>query len=258
MPMIQIEKLSKVFLQEKEKKEKAPVKVLNNVSMNIEKGEFVTFFGPNGCGKSTFLHLISGLHQPTAGKIGVNNKTVEEAKVGFVFQDYSGSIFPWRTVSGNVEFGLEVQGVPKEKRRKMAREFMGKLNLTEHSNKYPYQLSGGLKQLTAIARALVYDPDIFVLDEPFSALDYQTTRRMWLELLRVWKDLEKTTLFVSHFVDEAVFLADRVVVFSKSPARIMGEVLVDLGRPRKLEMLQSRKFFALRNRVLKLFEEGLK
>lgn len=250
--MIEIKNLSQSFEHGEEK-----LDVLANLDVRIKSGEFVAFFGPNGCGKTTFLYLISSIYEPTAGDIILGHHRGKEATVGFVFQDFSQSIFPWRTVYGNVEFGLEVQGMGKENRRRRVKELLEKLNLLGHENKYPYQLSGGLKQSTAIARALAYDPDIFILDEPFSALDYQTTRMMWLELLDIWKNLRKTTLFVSHSIDEAVFLADRVIVFSKRPAHIVGEVVIDLPRPRKLGMLQSKKFFTLRNKVLKYFEEGL-
>jgi len=257
MSHIEIQKLSKEFVQPRKKGIKK-IEVLKGLNLKIKDNEFVTFFGPNGCGKSTFLYIISGIYEPTSGYISINKKPVENAKVGFVFQNYSESIYPWRTVSGNVEFGLEVQGIEEAKRKEIVTKFLKKLRLVEHTTKYPYQLSGGLKQLTAIARALAYDPDIFILDEPFSALDYQTTRKMWLEILRIWNDMKKTTLFVSHFVDEAVFLADRVIIFSKRPARIVGEIKVDLSRPRNLKMLQNRRFFELRNKVLKCFEEGLK
>lgn len=231
------------------------INVIDKLSLDIKEHEFVVFFGPNGCGKTTLLYLIAKVHKPDSGNIKIESLNKE---VGFVFQNYSDSLFPWRTVSKNIEFGLEIKNIEYKKKKQIVDKVLKKLNLTEHKNNYPYQLSGGQNQLTAIGRAIAYNPDLFLLDEPFSSLDYQTTRKMWIELLKIWGDLKKTTLFVSHSIDEAVFLADRVIVLSKRPCKIIGEVKINLPRPRNLGMLKEKNFFKLRNKVLKYFEEGLK
>ncbi len=250
MSQINIKNLVKNFHKKGE-----TIRVIDNLNLDIKEDEFVAFFGPNGCGKTTLLYLITNIYKPDKGKIRIKP---ERRKMGFVFQNYSESLLPWRTVSKNVGFGLEVEKVQAKKKEKIVNDVLKKLHLKEYKNHYPYQLSGGLNQLTAIARAIAYDPDFFILDEPFSSLDYQTTRKIWLEFLKVWNATKKTTLFVSHSVDEAVFLADRVVILSKRPCKIIGEVKINLPRPRNLDMLKGKNFFSLRNDVLKYFDEGLK
>lgn len=241
-------------LEKSFKKHKEILKVLDGISLEIKAGEFLSFFGPNGCGKTTFLNIVAGLLAPDKGEIKIGGKLPKEAKVGFVFQNYSEALFPWRTALGNVEFGLEMAGVLKEKRREVAGKFLAKIGMHVHKDKYIAELSGGMKQKTAIARALVCQPDIWLFDEPFSSLDWQTTLDMMQEVQKLWWESRKTTLFVSHYIEEAIWLADRVVIFSKRPARISGIVEVNLSRPRTLEMLQSEEFFKLRNEVLKLFK----
>src|SRR3989338_1870943 len=255
MSEIAIEHLSKSF---------GALKVLDNLNLKVKSGEFITFFGPNGCGKTTLLNILSGMESPTKGSILINGKPPAHSKIGFVFQDYNQSLFPWRTVSGNVEFALEAQNMDSG-REAIAENVLKKIhfkeiNLLAFRDKYPYELSGGMKQLTAIARALSLDPEFFLLAEPFSALDYTTTLKMEDALLDILGKTEKkeTTLFVSHDLDEAIYLADRVVVLSKRPAGIAKIINVDLPRPRKMEMRLGKKFFALRNSVLKAFESGRK
>lgn len=259
--MIEIKNISKTFYYSRtgiNKRKAQELKVLNNISLDVQKEEFVTFFGPNGCGKTTLLNILAGLLKPDSGKINIEGKSVKETKVGFVFQNYTESLFPWRTVLGNIEFGLEVQGIGLDKRRRIAKSFLKKFNLLNYGSKYIYELSGGTKQLVALARSLAYDPKILLMDEPFSSLDYQTTLNMMLEIQRVWLETRKTTLFISHYIDEAIFLADRVVVLSKRPGRIIGIVKVDLPRPRRLNLILETEFFNLRNKVLRLFRQGIK
>lgn len=252
MAMIEVENLSKEFSQPKNKIK--TLKVLDNISFQVKDGEFVAFFGPNGCGKTTMLNILSGIEKPNSGNVSINNKSPDLSKVGFVFQNYNESMLPWRTVVGNIKLALEIQGVNEKKKKQIVEYLLKKVGLFEHKDKYFYELSGGMKQLTAICRAFAYNPDLLLMDEPFSSLDYSTSRKMGLELLNIWKETKKATLFVSHDVDEAIFLADRVIVLSKRPAKIRGIVDVDLPRPRKLSMLSSERFFNIRNKVLRLFE----
>jgi NitT/TauT family transport system ATP-binding protein len=246
--MIKIENVSKDFGSKTEL-----LKVLDSISFDIAPGEFVTLFGPNGSGKTTLLNIISGLDIPTSGKTSINNKSPDQAKIGFVFQNYNESMLPWRTVLENVALPLEVKGVSVDERKKKAEHLLDKVGLIAHKDKYFYQLSGGQKQLTAICRAIIYDPELLLMDEPFSALDYSTTKKMELELLDVWQERKITTLFVSHDIDEAIFLADRVIVLSPRPGSIKEVFQVNLPRPRTLDMLSSDEFFSLRNKILASF-----
>ena len=252
MAMIEIENLSKEFHQPKNKIK--TLRVLDNISFQIKDGEFVAFFGPNGCGKTTMLNILSGIDKATSGKALINKKNPEKSKVGFVFQNYNESMLPWRTLAGNIELALEIQGADEKKKKQMVEHLLKKVGLFEHKDKYFYELSGGMKQLTAICRAFAYEPELLLMDEPFSSLDYSTSRKMGLELLNIWKETKKTTLFVSHDIDEAIFLADKVIVLSQRPAKIKGVVEVKLPRPRKLEVLSSKDFFETRNKILRLFE----
>ena len=252
MAMIEIENLSKEFHQPKNKIK--TLRVLDNISFQIKDGEFVAFFGPNGCGKTTMLNILSGIDKATSGKALINKKNPEKSKVGFVFQNYNESMLPWRTLAGNIELALEIQGADEKKKKQMVEHLLKKVGLFEHKDKYFYELSGGMKQLTAICRAFAYEPELLLMDEPFSSLDYSTSRKMGLELLNIWKETKKTTLFVSHDIDEAIFLADKVIVLSQRPAKIKGVVEVKLPRPRKLDVLSSKYFFETRNKILRLFE----
>jgi len=246
--MISLENISKSFNQNKNE-----IQVLDGIQLDIKNGEFVTIFGPNGSGKSTLLNIISGLDKAGTGNVLVNNKRPEEAKVGFVFQNYNESLFPWRTAQENVEFALEVQNVPKPEQKKISEHLLKKVGLYNHKDKYLYELSGGQKQLVAICRAFAYNPDVLLMDEPFSALDYSTTKKMEMELMDIWQEKKITTLFISHDIDEAIFLADRVVVLSPRPGKIKQIFEVNLPRPRNLEMLASKEFFDLRNKILEAF-----
>jgi len=252
MAMIEVENLSKEFSQPKN--EIKTLKVLDNISFQVKDGEFIAIFGPNGCGKTTLLNILSGIEKSTSGRALINQKNPTKSKVGFVFQNYNESMLPWRTVSGNIELALEIQGINEKEKNQIVGKLLKKVGLFEHKDKYFYELSGGMKQLTAICRAFAYNPELLLMDEPFSSLDYSTSRRMELELLDIWKETKKTTLFVSHDIDEAIFLADKVIVLSQRPAKIKGVVEVKLPRPRKLDILSSKDFFDIRNKILRLFE----
>ena len=244
--MIQIDNITKVFQDPK-------TEVLDRINLHIKEGEFISIFGPNGCGKTTLLYIIAGVVAPTQGSVLINDSHPRKSDVGFIFQNYSEALFPWRSVIKNVEFGMETRDIDKKKRRKIAESLLKKTNLFKYKDRYIYQLSGGMKQLTAICRALAYNPGVLLLDEPFSSLDYSIARKMEMELLRIWEETKKTTILVSHNADEAVLLADKVIVLSERPARIKGIVDVELPRPRNLDMLFSREFFETRNKVLRLF-----
>jgi NitT/TauT family transport system ATP-binding protein len=247
--MISIRSITKEF-----KKSSGVTRVIEGVDLEVNKGEFVTVFGPNGSGKTTLLNIVAGLDEPNSGDVFVDNKKPKDANVGFVFQNYNESLFPWRTVVDNVIFPLEITGVANDKSIKIAEHLLTKVGLQHSKDKFVYELSGGQRQLVSICRAMASNPDILIMDEPFSALDYSTTRKMELELLDIWQEKKITTLFVSHDIDEAIFLADKVVVLSPRPAKIKKIFEVKLPRPRTLDMLSSPEFTELRNAILNTFE----
>jgi NitT/TauT family transport system ATP-binding protein len=233
------------------------LRVLDNISFTAKKGEFVTIVGPNGCGKSTFFRMLSGLEDMDYGRIIIGGKTIEEAKIGYVFQNYRESLYPWRTCLGNLMVSLELDGVPRRKRKQKVDEFLWRLDMSVREDAYPYELSGGQQQMLGILRALVYEPDILLLDEPFSSLDFQTTLYMHDKIMEVWEKTGVTILFISHNIHEAVYLADKVVVFSKRPARVVEVIETKLPRPRDYTVTESDQFFEVRNRVTELFREEI-
>ena len=205
---------------------------LNNVNLNIEDGEFVCFIGPSGCGKTTLLRIIAGLDSATSGDISLDGEKISlpDPRRGMVFQEYS--LFPWKSVIDNIAFGPRMQGIDKNEARKMAEKYLELVGLEQFRDSYPYELSGGMRQRVAIARALANEPEVLLMDEPFGALDAQTRNVLQRELLDIWKKKHVTILFVTHSVDEAVFLADRIVVMSARPARVKKVLKVDIPRPR--------------------------
>lgn len=245
--MISIKDVSKSYSDEPQ------VEVFRKIGIDIRRGEIVALFGPNGSGKTTLLNMIAGIDNDFEGSIEISKKPVGQSRIGVVFQNIHDSIFPWRTVLENVVFGLEMEGMAKDKREGIAEKYLKIVRMLEHKDKYAYQLSGGLKQLTSICRALAFNPDVLLLDEPFSSLDYHTSRETSMHFLRLWRKTKKTTLLISHDVDEAVLLADRVVVLSPKPGRIRTIVKVNLARPRRLEMMKERGYVKIRNQVLSSF-----
>jgi NitT/TauT family transport system ATP-binding protein len=193
---------------------------LHEISLEVRAGEFVVIVGPSGCGKSTLLDLLGGLARPTSGQILVDGRPVDGPGLdrGIVFQQYA--LFPWRTARANVEFGLEANGVKRRERADRAREYLDLVGLTGFDDRYPHELSGGMKQRVAIARSLAYDPDVLLMDEPFAALDAQTRDSMQDELLRIWQRTGKTIVFITHGIDEAVYLGQRVAVLTSRPGRV--------------------------------------
>ncbi len=220
------------------------VEVLRDFSLEIADGEFVCFFCPNACGKTTLLLTIAGLEKTDAGIVRINGKPPSNAKAGFVFQDYNASLFPWRTAEENVAYAIECSNGDRNK----ARMLLEKLGVPP--NRFPYELSGGMRQRVCLARALAYEPDVLLLDEPFSNLDFDTRLALEEELVRLWLEKKQTVACVSHDVDEAVYLADRVVVLSPKPAKVKAVVEVSLSRPR---CRTSREFFFFRKKVLEAY-----
>jgi NitT/TauT family transport system ATP-binding protein len=202
---------------------------LDDVSIDIATGEFLTLVGPSGSGKSTLLDLLAGLSSPTAGEVLVNGKPVTGPGLdrAVVFQQYA--LFPWRTAKTNVEFGLEAAGLRRRERSERAREFLALVGLSGFEDRYPHELSGGMKQRVAIARSLAYDPEILLMDEPFAALDAQTREQLQDELLRIWAKTGKTIVFITHGIEEAVYLGQRVAVLSPRPGRISELIDIELG-----------------------------
>lgn len=202
---------------------------LEDINFTIEEKEFVVLVGPSGCGKSTLLNMVGGLLSPTSGKIYVEGLTVDrDPAIGMVFQDVG--LFPWQTVHQNIAFGLEAMGLSTEEQVERIRYYTELVGLTKFSNSFPHQLSGGMRQRVGIARALAIQPDILLMDEPFSALDAQSRLLMQEELLRIWDQTQLSTLYVTHNIQEAVYLADRIVVLSRHPGRISSIIQIDLPK----------------------------
>jgi ABC-type nitrate/sulfonate/bicarbonate transport system ATPase subunit len=231
------------------------VTALEEISFEVKDREFAVLVGTSGCGKSTILRLVAGLTRPTAGRVLVDGRAVHGpgAERGMVFQSYT--LFPWLTIQQNVEFGPRLRGMPARDRAALARRYIGQVGLAGFERVYPKELSGGMMQRVAIARALANDPEVLLMDEPFGALDAQTRSLMGELLLRVWGEAAKTVLFVTHDIEEALFLGDRVFVMTARPGRIREEIQVPLPRPRTVDMLTSDVFVDLKRRVMGLIRE---
>jgi NitT/TauT family transport system ATP-binding protein len=208
---------------------------LDGVNLEVHEGDFVCLVGPSGCGKSTFLNIIAGLETPDSGEILLSGKPVtgHDAKIIMVFQE--GALFPWLSVIDNVEFGLKMAKVPKNKRNQISQRYLEMMQLDKFANSYIHQLSTGMRQRVAIARALAMDPDILLMDEPFAALDSQTRDMLMVELQLIWQKTKKTIIFVTHNVSESVILGDRVAIFKHRPSKIKREIRIDYHRPRLVE-----------------------
>lgn len=250
MASVDISGLGRTFTKEGD--ESATVTALENIDLHIEDKEFVCLVGPSGCGKTTLLRIIAGLDFPTSGTLSLDDRPIEgpDPERGMVFQEYS--LFPWMNISDNIGFGLTMKGIGKEEKKRIVEEYLDLVNLETFGKSYPHELSGGMRQRVAIARALANDPEVLLMDEPFGALDAQTRNMMQRELLEIWEKTKKTIIFVTHSVDEAVFLADRIVVLSPRPGRIKDIIKVDLPRIRERT---DPEFADLRRHVLSLMEE---
>ena len=231
------------------------IMALGGVNLEIRDGEFFAIAGPSGCGKSTLLEIVAGLVKPTSGSIYIDGKPVSgpDHDRGIVFQGYA--LFPWRTVMGNVAYGLEEKGIPQQERDMVCRKYVSLVGLAGFEDHYPYQLSGGMKQRVAIARALAYSPDILLMDEPFAALDAQTREILQGEVLRIWNETKKTVLFVTHNIEEAVFLADRIAIMSARPGVIRKIIDVPLSRPRSEDQRVTVDFMKIRQEAGRLLRE---
>jgi NitT/TauT family transport system ATP-binding protein len=244
---IDIRGLSKVFVKGKRR-----ITALDGFDLEIGDGELVCLLGPSGCGKTTVLRIVAGLEPATKGTVSVHGKKVESAgpERGMVFQEFA--LFPWRTVRRNIEFGLEIRGMPEQERKKRSTELIDLVGLEGFEDVHPEELSGGMRQRVGIARALANEPTVLLMDEPFGSLDAQTRNLMQKELLRIWSAARKTVLFVTHSVDEAVFLADRIVVMTARPGKVREIIPVELPRPRDRT---SPEFISVRGRVLSELDE---
>jgi len=244
---ITIKNVTKVFGKNAER-----VLALDDVTLSIGENKFTTIVGPSGCGKSTLLYLLAGFEKPTSGEIRKDNTLMKDPGPdrGFVFQDFA--LFPWRTVLGNVMFGLTANGCNRKRAKDIAREYINLVNLNGFEHAYPHTLSGGMKQRVSIARALAYDPEVLLMDEPFGSLDAQTRKYMQEELVKIWNKLNKTVVFVTHSVIEAVNLSDTIVVMTARPGKIKGIIEATIPRPR---ISTSNDFLAMREQVLGLLDE---
>jgi len=241
--LIDVQNISKEFFSKGGRK----VKALQNLTFHIKKGEFVAILGPSGCGKTTLLKLLAGLISPDVGKILIEGIPVTASNSCIGYMSQADSLLPWRTISRNVEIGLEIRGVPTRQRKKRAQELIDRMGLKGFERNYPFELSGGMKQRVAVMRTLAYDPAIIYMDEPFVALDFQTRDMLEDDILRIWGETKKTIVFVTHDLSEAIILADRIFLMTSRPANIKGEYVINLPRPRTTEIRLIPEF----NKILR-------
>ena len=235
-----------------------PVQALSGIDLDIAKGEFVSLIGPSGCGKTTLLRVIADLEQPTDGSVRINSMTPNEARLkrayGYVFQ--APALYPWRTIAKNIALPLEIMGFAKEDRAERVRKGLELVNLTGFGNKFPWQLSGGMQQRASIARALSFDPDLLLMDEPFGALDEIVRDKLNEQLLRLWEKTQKTVVFVTHSIPEAVFLSTKIVVMSPRPGKIHDVIACNFPKDRTLDIRETPEFLDVANRVRQGLREG--
>jgi NitT/TauT family transport system ATP-binding protein len=250
---IDIQNLSLVF-----QTDDAPVTALSNIDLKIKRGEFVSFIGPSGCGKTTLMRVIADLAQPTEGSISVNGVTPQQARMarayGYVFQ--APALYAWRNVARNVMLPLEIMGLSAELRRARAEQYLAMVGLTGFERKYPWQLSGGMQQRVSIARALAFEPELLLMDEPFGALDEITRDHLNEQLLRLWEHTGKTVIFVTHSISEAVFLSNRIVVMSPRPGKILEIIENKLPAGRDLDARETPAFLEIAHRVRMALRAG--
>ena len=225
------------------------IRAIDRIDLEVQEGEFVSIVGPSGCGKTTFLKIVDGLIAPTGGELRLDGRRITEPSRdrALVFQD--ASLFPWYTVVRNVAYGLECQGVSAKEAQRRAEPFIRMVGLSGFEHHYPYELSGGMQQRVNLARALSVDPELLLMDEPFASLDAQTREVMQAELLDIWSQSRKTVLFITHQINEAIYLSDRVVVMGARPGRIIADLPVELPRPRTLEVKHEPRFVALEQQI---------
>ncbi len=246
---IQFEHLSKNF-----KVKKGTIPAVQDITLEVREGEFLSIVGPSGCGKTTLLRILAGLDKPSSGTMTIQHRNPNQPLNSMVFQEHS--VFPWMTVRQNIAYGLNMRKVDKQIVRQVVNEYLDKTGLAKFENSYPHQLSGGMKQRVSVARAFANDPEILLMDEPFAALDEQNRLTLQEELLRVWEETRKTVVFITHSIDEAIFLSDRIVLMSAHPGRIRSTFLVDLPRPRHVEEVRSHpNYQGLFTRIWTLLKE---
>lgn len=233
-----------------------PVHALSDVSLDVEQGDFISFIGPSGCGKTTFLRVIADLEKPTGGTVTVNGMTPEQARMqrayGYVFQ--AASLLPWRTIEKNIAVPLEIMGLPEKERKERIDRVLKLVDLAQFGKKFPWQLSGGMQQRASIARALAFDADLLLMDEPFGALDEIVRDHLNEQLLKLWANTNKTICFVTHSIPEAVYLSTKIVVMSPRPGRVTDVITSTLPKERPLEIRESEEFLKIAHRV----REGLR
>ncbi len=235
-PKIEVKDVGKIYSSRQ-----GTVEALKDVNLSVQDGEFVSLIGPSGCGKSTLLRILAGLYDASSGEVIIRGSATNNRPLNsVVFQEYA--VFPWRTTLENVAFGLEMRGISKKERLDIARKYLDKVGLSRFVDNYPHQLSGGMKQRVSIARALANDPEILLMDEPFGALDAQTRAIMQEELLRIWEEDRKTVVYVTHSIEEAVILGDRVVLMAANPGHIKSSYDITLSRPREMSIRTTPEF----------------
>jgi len=253
IPILEMKNVGKIFSQNGR-----AIEALRGANLRVKKGEFICLIGASGCGKSTLLNMFAGFIQPSRGRVLLRGEAITriEPRCGMVFQSYA--LFPWKTVRGNVEFGLKMKGVAAAERRRIAQGFIELVKLGGFEERYPLELSGGMQQRVTLARILAADPEVLLMDEPFAALDALTRQVMQEELLRIHEQNRKTTVFITHNIDEALILADRIVVMSARPGRVKAIVANDLARPRHVSIQLSPEFAALKAQIWGHVEEEVR
>lgn len=246
---IQVKNINKIYNQGK----KNCFTAIEDVSFNIDENEFVCIVGPSGCGKSTLLRMLAGLDFPTAGEILFDNEPIigPSAQRGMVFQTYT--LFPWMKVVDNIRYGLKLRKVPKDEQYKIAQKYLKIIGLEDFENSYPKQLSGGMKQRVAIARALANSPEALLMDEPFGALDPLTKASMQMLMRNIWQNEKKTVVFITHDIEEAVFLATKIYLMSATPGKIAAQINIDLPEDRDLDIKDTAEFIAIRKEISSMF-----
>jgi NitT/TauT family transport system ATP-binding protein len=248
-PHITIRNLSKRF---------GEATIYNDFSLDLPRGRFITIFGPNGCGKSTLMNMIAGLIPYDSGEVRFDGRTIKATRIGYVFQNYREALFPWLSVFKNIEYPLKLLKVPREERRQRIEHLVARLGVKLDLRRYPYELSGGQQQLISIMRALVVEPEVLFLDEPFSALDYEMTLFMRDQLQKVFMETRTTTVLVSHDLEEAVYLADDVLLLSRPPATVADFVVYDGPRPRSADTLSEPEFVRIKGHCLDIFQREVR
>ena len=233
------------------------ITALENFSLEVKDGEFVCLVGPSGCGKSTFLRILAGLEPASSGSIEIAQTPNSTKPVNnVVFQEYA--IFPWKTVINNVSFGLQMRGIAKKQRMEIASSWLERVGLSKFANYYPAQLSGGMKQRVSIARALANDPEVLLMDEPLGALDAQTRTVLQVELLRIWEEHRKTVVYITHSIEEAILLGDRVIIMTAQPGRLKKSFEIDIPRPRNIEVTATPEFAKLSGIIWQALKDEVK